>query len=548
MADATLKAILLGEDRSASKALKGVGDEADKTHSRFGNMAKAGALAVGALAVGAGTLAVKVGGAALSAASDLNETVNKSNVIFGKNAAVMDKWASGAAKSMGLSKQAALESASGFGDMFTQIGFSGDKAAEMSKQIVQMSADFGSFNNLPTADVADRMAAAFRGEYDSLQAIIPNINAARVEQEAMAATGKKTAKELTAQEKAAAVLAIAHKDGARAMGDFSRTSDGLANRQKTLTAMWDDGKAKLGQGLLPIAEKVAGFMVDDFAPAAEKVGKWFSEKLMPPLKDFARDIAPKVRDYMDAIKGAFSDAQPAIKLVGEIVANVLWPAFKKVAELVLPYMAFQIGILGKAIGVLGKVGIWLWNNAFAPTIRLLLNGFAMITDGWAFVLRALGKVPGFEWAKGAAREMAHAADSARDLAAGIRAIPSEKDIRIRVTATATGLSAAGLGGVGAGVTAMTAASNYKPRKPGRNARGTNNWRGGLTWVGEEGAELLDLPPGSRIHSAAASARMAGGGVVINISGALDPVAVGKQVQKALLTVKRVNGGAALGLS
>lgn len=35
-------------------------------------------------------------------------------------------------------------------------------------------------------------------------------------------------------------------------------------------------------------------------------------------------------------------------------------------------------------------------------------------------------------------------------------------------------------------------------KAGKNAQGTNNWKGGLTWVGEKGAELIDLPKGTRI--------------------------------------------------
>ena len=32
------------------------------------------------------------------------------------------------------------------------------------------------------------------------------------------------------------------------------------------------------------------------------------------------------------------------------------------------------------------------------------------------------------------------------------------------------------------------------------AKGTNNWRGGTTWVGEKGPELLDLPRGSKVLS------------------------------------------------
>lgn len=35
---------------------------------------------------------------------------------------------------------------------------------------------------------------------------------------------------------------------------------------------------------------------------------------------------------------------------------------------------------------------------------------------------------------------------------------------------------------------------------GRNADGTNYWRGGPTWVGEEGPEIIDLPRGSKVYS------------------------------------------------
>lgn len=48
---------------------------------------------------------------------------------------------------------------------------------------------------------------------------------------------------------------------------------------------------------------------------------------------------------------------------------------------------------------------------------------------------------------------------------------------------------------------------------GRNAGGTGGWRGGLTWVGEAGPELVDLSPGSRVLSAQDSRNA--GGVVNN---------------------------------
>lgn len=52
-------------------------------------------------------------------------------------------------------------------------------------------------------------------------------------------------------------------------------------------------------------------------------------------------------------------------------------------------------------------------------------------------------------------------------------------------------------------------------RAGKNATGTDHWRGGLTWVGERGPELLNLPRGSQIIPNDESKKMAGGKVTIN---------------------------------
>ena len=51
---------------------------------------------------------------------------------------------------------------------------------------------------------------------------------------------------------------------------------------------------------------------------------------------------------------------------------------------------------------------------------------------------------------------------------------------------------------------------------GHNAGGTDNWRGGLTWVGEAGPELVSLPQGSRIYSNQESQQMGGDTFYITI--------------------------------
>ena len=73
------------------------------------------------------------------------------------------------------------------------------------------------------------------------------------------------------------------------------------------------------------------------------------------------------------------------------------------------------------------------------------------------------------------------------------------------------------------------------RPIGLNARGTNAWSGGPTVVGEEGPEIVNLPTGTKIHSATKSRSMSGGesGVVVNIDarGAVEGVA--EQIRKEM---------------
>ena len=55
--------------------------------------------------------------------------------------------------------------------------------------------------------------------------------------------------------------------------------------------------------------------------------------------------------------------------------------------------------------------------------------------------------------------------------------------------------------------------------PGHNATGTADWRGGLTWVGEAGPELVNLPRGSQILNAQDSRSLGGDTFYITIDAA-----------------------------
>lgn len=343
-------------------------------------------LAAAAVAAGAAAIAVgRFGFSAIKAASDQGEALNKSNVIFGKNAGVIDRWSRSTAKSLGISRTEALSAASTFGDMFSQIGFGLDESTKLSRNVVELSADLGSFHNLQTADVLERIGAAFRGEYDSIQALIPNINAARVEQVALAKTGKESAKELTAQDKAAAALSVIFKDSAAAQGDFARTSDSLANRTKILNAQWQDLKATIGDFFLPIAARVVGWMSGTAVPAVERFvdalkgggglggGGGTLGTFMRVIGDNARDLWGVFQDVWGGIRDGWASLTDSFRSANREHG----PMFRKLIGWMGDLHREISDVLGPTLGWLARVGLAAVGRAF---------------ERWGVAIKAAGNV------------------------------------------------------------------------------------------------------------------------------------------------------------
>lgn len=296
---------------------------------------------------------------AKNAASDLAETIDKSGRVFGNNADEIQAWSETSATAMGLSQQAALEAAAGFGNMFQQIGFTGDQASMMSTRVVQMAADFGSFNNLPTADVLEKISGAFNGEYDSIQRIIPTLSAAKVEHQAMADTGKTSAAALTDAEKAQAVLTIATRDGANQLGNYAETASGVANTEKTMAAQFVNTSAELGQRLMPAWEAFLGLMngamgliTGIVGPVADMV-VWFTQLPGPVQLGALAFLAWTV-----AIQPAIASMRTFIATSGGVTA-----AAGRMAGSLLAGFGGPIGLA--ILGVTAAIGIFMASTSDA---------------------------------------------------------------------------------------------------------------------------------------------------------------------------------------
>lgn len=239
-----------------------------------GPLAKLGTITGGlvspaGLAIGAATALTAGLVASTGAASDNEEALNKLRVVYGANSADLEKFASSSARSLGMSNTAALGALGTFGNLFVAMGTGQQPAANMSKNLVQLAADLASFNNLDPTEVLEKLRAGIVGEAEPLRTLGVNISDVRTKAKALELGLYSGTGALSAVAKAQANYALILEDTRTAQGDYARTSDGLANSQRSLGAMVDDLAVKAGRILLPVLTDLVHFLSDVGIPALE---------------------------------------------------------------------------------------------------------------------------------------------------------------------------------------------------------------------------------------------------------------------------------------
>lgn len=193
---------------------------------------------------------VAVGAAAVKAASDYEENLNKVDVAFGENADVVKDWAKTATESFGLSESHALEATALFGDMATSMGINQREAAKMSTQLAGLAGDLASFKNISQDQAMNALKAVFTGETEALKNL--GIVMTQVNLEEFAEKQGLVYKEMSESEKAVLRYNYVLEKSKNAIGDYSRTKGGTANTIKNFREELDNLSVAIGQHLLPV--------------------------------------------------------------------------------------------------------------------------------------------------------------------------------------------------------------------------------------------------------------------------------------------------------
>ena len=247
------------------------------------------------------------------------------------------------------------------------------------------------------------------------------------------------------------------------------------------------GLAQGAQTVKPVLDGI----IKGFAPLLPQLVK-FGTTVMGTVQQVAAAAMPAIASITTTVQSVIPSVLPVLETVVTTIGNVIAAAAPVIAGLVqgigtvvsalapvfqvifdgigqkvgsvLEFVGSKMGwiqnIIGTVAPVVADILITAW-GVISPVMDLAISVFKLLFNVVQTVFNGIASVVSSVWSK----------------------------VKPIVEGIGNGLSwvagkVKGLLGMGGG--------------DGSNAEGTNNWRGGPTWVGERGPELVDLPKGSRV--------------------------------------------------
>ena len=472
MSDLTLRYLLFGEDRTASKTVKGVGDAAESTASRVsGAVSRMG----GAIGGDMGTILGRVSDGLEAAGGKADTSAKKLGAVGGVALATglaLQQMASGDVEA-----QNKLENA------ISNTGKAYDDYADRVDGAVESSVRFG----VTDGEVKEALTRLTDATKDPAKAL----DDLAMAQDLAAAKG-------ISLSDAATMIGKAHNGSAKVFKEFGievgKNADGTADYEGALGKLADTLKGRaeanadsFGGKMREIrawTDNAASSLAEQYGPAITMAGAALTGLAAiteiasaANVKNAASTVAAKAAQIGSAVAtGVATAAQWAwnvalnanpigliIIAIAAFVGAILWlwnnvDWFRN--GVTAAWEAIKTGwtwlwdnAIKPGIDAFGAAFRWLWNSVLAPVTRFILNGFANLTDGIARFLDALSNIPGFEWAKDAADKMRTAATQARTLAGNLNDIPD--NVPVTVSFSVVGVQAVknAINGIGGSMSA-----------------------------------------------------------------------------------------------
>ena len=348
-------------------------NEIKRAQGAFGKFAASGKLfqSVGTSLTKNITLPLVAASAAIygtiQAASSLQESLSKTEAVFGDNAQAVKTWARTTSAAFGVNQQAALEAAGTYGNLFKAFGLSDNQAMGMSTSLVELAADMASFNNVPIEDALLALRSGLSGETEPLKRFGVAINDQRLKLKAAELGLGTYTGTLPVAIKTQAAYALIMQDTALQQGDVGRTSDQLANQQKFLAAQVADLRAEFGTAFLPIMLELVTVFREQVIPVFQR------------FTDFMKSLSPETLKTAGKIALFVGVLGPMLFAIGKIIIGIA--NFKKAMMLLNLTMAAN-PVLLIVMAVAALIAIFAVAYKSSEKFRLGVNKIANAVIGF----------------------------------------------------------------------------------------------------------------------------------------------------------------------
>ena len=333
--DATTISVLVRAKDEASAALNRIASNGEKMAAGFAKHRRA----IGMAAAGMGTALAGIGVAGIKASSDLGESMNAVNVIFGDGAKVIHEFGQTSARSAGLSTASFNQLAATTGALLKDVGLPMEEVAGLTTDLTVRAADMASVMNTSVEDALSAVGQALRGETEAIRRYAGDVTDASLEHFRLSEGMQKSVKDMSEQEKRLLRLDLIMKQTNIMAGDLANTQESLANQLRVAGAEFTNVQAAIGQALVPAVEK----LMTKIGPLLEKIIEWIKEN--PELAKWITIIAEG--------NGALLIPLGALLLILPGLAA----GFALVSGAMLPITAVVVA-LAAAIAI----GIVIWKN------------------------------------------------------------------------------------------------------------------------------------------------------------------------------------------
>lgn len=207
-------------------------------------------------------LVTGLGAVGIKAASDLNESINAVQVVFGDASKDVLAFGQNSAAAVGLSTNAFNELAATTGALLKQAGVPVSQLAGQTTDLTTRAADLASVFNTDVSDAMNAIASAIRGETEPIRRYAADVTDASLQQYALSKGITTSVSSMSNQEKMLLRTQLLMQQTAFATGDFANTSDGLANGLRIVKADLTNAAAEMGTYLLPVMRTVVAHIRD----------------------------------------------------------------------------------------------------------------------------------------------------------------------------------------------------------------------------------------------------------------------------------------------